>query len=199
MLEQAELDVLYFFNVTLSSSALDAVMSFLTNSRNWIPVYVLASLLLVWKYKRSGVLVVVTVALLVGTSNLLTNTALKEIIGRPRPCATDAFGRQIISWIRLPDGMRHGYSMPSSHAVNNFAVAAFFMFFFRKNTSLVYVLVCSAIIVSITRLYLGLHYPSDTFVGAVFGTILGVSFAKLLVFVQKKYFPGKLGELPPFP
>lgn len=189
MLQQLDLDVLYFFNVTLSSSLLDTVMPFLTNSRNWIPVYALAAVFLVWKHKWRGVRVVIAVAIMVGAVNLITNVVIKELIARPRPCATDALGNQIIPWIRLPDGMRFGFSMPSSHAVNNFATAMFFIVILPKRKEIIWSLFGIALIVGITRIYLGLHYPSDTIAGMLFGLGLGYLFARVDRVLEKKYFP----------
>lgn len=189
MLQQLDLDILYFFNVTLSSSLLDVVMPFLTNSRNWIPVYSLAALFLIWKHKWRGVRVVIAVAVMVGAANLITNVLIKELIARPRPCATDALGGQLIPWIRLPDGMRYGFSMPSSHAVNNFATAMFFIVILPKRKEIIWSLFSIALVVGITRVYLGLHYPSDTIAGMLFGTGLGYLFAKGDAILEKKYFP----------
>ena len=188
MFQQLELDILYFFNVTLSSSLLDVVMPFLTNSRNWIPVYSLASIFLVWKYKWRGVRIVFAVAIMVGVANTIPNVLVKEFIERPRPCATDAIGAQIISWIRLPDGMRFGFSMPSSHAVNNFATAMFFFVLFPSRKIFIWLFITASIVAS-TRLYLGLHYPSDTLAGAALGVVLGYVFVKGYLLLESKYAP----------
>jgi len=187
MLQQIDLDILYFFNVTLSSSFLDVAVPFLTNSRNWIPVYSLAALFLVWKYKWRGVRIVCAVAIMVGAANTITNVLVKEFIERPRPCATDAVGAYIISWIRLPDGMRFGFSMPSSHAVNNFATAMFFFILFPSRKIFLWFFIVATIVAS-TRLYLGLHYPSDTLAGAIMGIGIGYVFAKGYLLLEKKYF-----------
>jgi undecaprenyl-diphosphatase len=187
MLQQIDLDVLYFFNVTLSSSLLDVVMPFLTNSRNWMPVYALAAIFLVWKHKWRGVLIVCAVAIMVGAANTITNVVVKEFIERPRPCATDAVGAHIISWIRLPDGMRFGFSMPSSHAVNNFATAMFFFILFPSRKIFLWLFFTAGIVAS-TRLYLGLHYPTDTLAGALLGIGLGYVLAKGYLLLEKKYF-----------
>lgn len=188
MFQQLDLDILYFFNVTLSSSFLDVVVPFLTNSRNWIPVYSLASIFLVWKYKWRGVRIILAIAVMVGVANTITNVLVKEFIERPRPCAVDAMSAQIISWIRLPDGMRFGFSMPSSHAVNNFATAMFFFVLFPSRKVFIWLFITAAI-VACTRLYLGLHYPSDTLVGALFGVLLGCVFAKGYLLLESKYAP----------
>lgn len=186
MLQQLDLDILYFFNVTLSSSFLDVAMPFLTSSRNWIPVYSLAALFLVWKYKWRGVRIVFAIALMVGVANTITNVFVKELIERPRPCATDALGAQMIPWILLPDGMRFGFSMPSSHAVNNFATAMFFFVLFPTRKVFLWLFITASIVAS-TRLYLGLHYPTDTLAGAILGVALGYVFAKGYTLLESKY------------
>lgn len=187
MLLNLDLDILYFFNQTLSADWLDSVMIFLTNPRNWIPVYALASIFLVWKYKWRGVRIIIAVAVLVGITNTITNVFVKEWIGRPRPCATNALGMPIIDWLRLPCGGRVGWSMPSSHAVNNFAVAMFFTLVIRKK-SLTITLFIAAFIVSSTRLFLGLHYPTDIVAGAAMGVAFGFVFAKLYCIIEERYF-----------
>jgi undecaprenyl-diphosphatase len=188
MLLNIDLDILYFFNQTLSADWLDSVMIFLTNPRSWIPVYALAAIFLVWKYKWRGVRMVVAVALLIGITNTVTNAFIKDWIGRPRPCSVDAAGKPIVEWLRLPNGERGGCSLPSSHAVNNFATAMFFLIVFRKK-SLGIILFIAAFIVSLTRIYLGLHYPSDMFAGAILGVALGYLLAKLYHIIEEKYFP----------
>jgi membrane-associated phospholipid phosphatase len=185
--EQLDHNILYFFNYTIANTSLDALMSFLTNARNWIPVYALASSYLIWRHKWYGVRIVVAVALLAGFTDAFTNLYIKEFVERPRPCAIDAAGLPTISWLRLPDGGRGGFSMPSSHAVNNFAAVAFFLLLFpSRRTGMILFFI--ALLVAITRLYLGLHYPSDVAAGALFGLIIGYLFGKSFLWIEEKYF-----------
>ena len=106
---QLDQDILYFFNQTIASSALDTIMIFVTNVRYWIPVYIIASIIFIWRYKWHGVRIVITVALMVTAADMLTNQVIKQWIARPRPCSVDAAGVPIISWLRLPDGGRGGF------------------------------------------------------------------------------------------
>ncbi len=187
MFESVDLGILYFINHTLAADWLDNVMVFLTNSRNWLPVYILSALFLIWKYKWHGVRMVVAVVILVSFANLITNVFIKDWIGRLRPCAELPTGLRVVEWIRLPDGMRGGFSLPSSHAVNNFCVAMFFSLLFRTR-SVVITLFIVAFIVALSRPYLGLHYPSDTIIGAMMGMLLGYSFVKLFGMIEAKFF-----------
>ena len=63
-----------------------------------------------------------------------------------------------------------GFSFFSAHACNAFSVAVFFMYLVRSRLLSIFLLVWAFIVVW-TRLYLGVHYPSDIFVGMVAGTL----------------------------
>ena len=193
-MEQLDHSVLYFFNITIANDVLDGIMKFLTNVRHWIPVYVLACIYLIWRHKWYGVRVVVAVALLAGIADLVTNQLVKQLFERPRPCALDAGGQPLIAWLRLPDGGRGGFSMPSSHAVNNFAAVGFFVVLFPSLRTAI-ILFGVALLIAVTRPYLGLHYPSDMLVGAGFGLSAGYLYAKGFLAIEARFCSKpKVGE-----
>jgi len=64
--------------------------------------------------------------------------------------------------------------MPSSHAVNNFAVAIYFSYLYPK---LKWVLIITASLIVLSRVYVGVHYPSDIIVGALIGSAIGFLFS----------------------
>jgi undecaprenyl-diphosphatase len=182
-----DLDILYFFNRTLATPWMDSVMIYLTNIQHWVPVYILAAVFLIWKFKWDGVRMVIACALLGGIADFTTNRFIKELIARPRPCSLINDSSGLYSWIRTPDGIRLGYSFPSSHAVNNFAGIIFFILLFPNNKKLFWLFV-PAVIITITRLYLGLHYPSDVFGGMIIGALMGWGFAAFYLWIDRKYF-----------
>src|SRR3990170_1717836 len=61
------------------------------------------------------------------------------------------------------------YSFPSNHAVNCFSAAMMVSFFYKKIGIFLFLI---AILVAISRVYVGVHYPFDTVGGAIWG-ILG--------------------------
>ena len=173
---EIDLSILYFFNRTLASPVLDAVMSAITSVRWWLPVYVIAGIYLLWKHRLNGVIVLLGAVLVVAFSDQLAQLVLKPLADRARPCA-EIDGARIVEWIRLPNGMRHGPSFPSSHALNNAAVAVFFGLVFR-NRRVLYSLLCLTVLVGISRVYLGVHYPSDILGGLFLGAMIGFMFAR---------------------
>jgi membrane-associated phospholipid phosphatase len=85
---------------------------------------------------------------------------LKDIIERQRPCNT-------FTDINLLVGCGKSFSMPSNHASNAFAFAITFFLFRRKVIGCVSLAL--AAVIALSRVYVGVHYPSDVLVGALLG------------------------------
>jgi undecaprenyl-diphosphatase len=183
-MHNSELNVLWFFNKTLAASWLDPIMIGLTNVWWWMPVYVAAVVFLVWKYKWYGIRLVLGAIIVVIVSDQIGNQIFKPLIDRLRPC-TIINGQYIVSWIRLPSGPRLGLSFPSSHAMNNFAVATFFVTIFNNERKL-RLLFVAALLISVSRLYLGLHYPMDVVGGALIGMAFGFTLAAVSEFIEER-------------
>lgn len=180
-LKQLDLSVFYFFNHTLSSGILDVFFSFITNVRHWFPVYIIALLYLVIKGGRKGRIAAVFVLLLVATTDQFGARVLKEIFQRLRPC-------NALPDVFTPLGCTGTFSFPSNHALNNFGVAIFFSILYPKAK---WYLITAASPIAISRVYLGLHYPSDILGGAILGIGFGYLFSYLHIqtekFVNEKY------------
>jgi len=127
--------------------------------------------------------------LLIAATDSLAHYVIKPIAHRERPCATLPNGEHVVPWIRLPDGARWDESFPSSHALNNFAIATFFIVLFPNKRSM-YWLYLAAFIISVSRIYEGLHYPSDVIGGAGIGVLMGYGFAYLFTALER---PKKAG------
>jgi undecaprenyl-diphosphatase len=96
---------------------------------------------------------------------------LKDLIQRQRPC-------NIFSDINLLAGCGHSYSMPSGHASNAFAFAMTF-FILRKNI-IGYLSLAAAALIALSRVYVGVHYPSDVLAGTLLGA--GAAYAAIRLF-----------------
>ena len=161
--------ILKWCNTVAVSRWADTLMLFLTSQKNTWPFILLALILLVWKGGKTGRRVALMLPFCILITDQLSAGILKDLIGRARPCCQ----QDIYPWLRLIDGCRESHSMPSSHASNMFGVATLFTLYYRKWWPLFFFI---AAIISYTRIYLGLHFPSDVLAGAVLGSFVVLLF-----------------------
>ncbi|MFZ0454021.1 MAG: GNAT family N-acetyltransferase [Ignavibacteriaceae bacterium] len=186
-LHHIDIEILYFFNHSLSSHILDRFFSTITNVNNWFIAYIILLFISFFKGGVKGKIAVLGVILLIIFTDQFSYHILKDIFHRPRPCIS-------LTDIITPLGCNGTWSFPSNHAVNNFAAATFYYILFPK---LKWVLFITAALVSISRVYLGLHYPSDILGGAVIGSAIGYLFAiaavkTVSIINERKLKPTKL-------
>jgi len=179
-----DIAIFYFFNHTLSAGFLDKFFSIITNVNNWYITYVILLSLCFIKGGTKGKLAVIGVILLIIATDQLGYRVLKDLIARPRPFS-------VLADVILPIGSTGTYSFPSNHALNNFAAA---VFFYRLYPNLKWALFITAFLVSISRIYLGLHYPSDILGGALIGSVFGYIFAEIILRINKLTEQKKLNK-----
>lgn len=150
------------------SPAFDSIMWTLSSKLFWIPGYLL---LAYWTWMKSGwrglVFILLCVSVLILISDSGSNHLFKNQFLRYRPCHNLELKDQLHLVNQYCGGQ---YGFISSHAANFFALALFFSLLIRNKIATL-VLFSSAILVAYSRVYLGVHYPSDVSVGAVWGMI----------------------------
>lgn len=125
----------------------------------WI---VLTAILLFFrKTRRAGVC---SAFALIG-SLLLNNCLLKPLVGRVRPY-------EVVEGLRLIGAKASDSSFPSGHAAASVASAAAMCRFLKKRFSIP--LVVLALMIAFSRLYIGIHFPTDVLAGVLDGILLGI-------------------------
>lgn len=181
ILYSIDLAVFYFLNHTISNSILDRLFPFLTEVKHWYLVYIVLWALCFFKGGRLGKIAALGSIVLITCSDQFSSAFLKNLFGRVRPC-------NIIEDAKVLVHCSGSGSFPSSHAVNNFAVAVYFYRLFPKYK---WILLSVAAVMALTRPYVGVHYPSDIIAGAAIGSAIGYLFSYLALktdnFFANKY------------
>ena len=175
--------LLHFINTTTANSWFDVFFPAITDLHKTLifnlVIYPLFLGLFYWKYKKNGLVLFVGLLLCLGMTDFSGNI-IKQNILRPRP--GDTPGVEVT--VRSPYG---GYSFLSNHAANMFALATYSSFFIPVLKVPTYL---AAILTSYSRVYNGVHYPTDVLAGALLGTfwaLLFVSgFRKILSRMKKR-------------
>lgn len=156
-----------------NSAFVDNLAIVLTSGLTWIPLYV-ALLLVVVKNNETMwqiMLVIGCTLLCVVLADGLADFIVKPLVGRYRP-SNDPLIKYTVDVVKDMRGT--GYSFFSAHAANTFCIAIFFSMLIRSYKFTV-VLILWSLVNCWTRIYLGLHYPSDIVVGLLWGAVVGLS------------------------
>ena len=96
---------------------------------------------------------------------LFNNILLKNLVARPRPYTRIP---ELVMLMKVPAD----HSFPSGHACSSFAVAGALMWTMDKSWNRVRIpALIAAIWIALSRLYVGVHYPSDVLVGSLIGLL----------------------------
>ncbi len=181
---------LFLYLNNLGTSTWDGFWLFMTEKFYQIPLY-LVLLFFFYKYFgiRGTIITLVLVAALITVSDQLANLFKYVLFMRPRPCRAEGVA-EFTRFIAERCG-RYGYF--SGHATNSMALAFFTGLALQKHLKYIFpFMVIWAIIVSYSRIYVGVHYPGDVITGMVVGILLGLGAFKLHAFLIQKY--GKVGR-----
>lgn len=157
----------------LHSEYWDGVVMATTYRFTWIPLYVvMAYCILRSEGWRKGLLTVIGIALTIVIADQLGAGIIRPLCERLRPTA---LANPLSRHLHIVDGYRGGlYGMPSCHAANTTGLVAFLALRYR-HTPLLLMMSVWAMIQMYTRMYLGVHYPTDILAG------IGVGLSAALV------------------
>jgi undecaprenyl-diphosphatase len=143
------------------SDILNTIAHICSGVGQWGTIWVVVAIILFYREEvRDHLFFIPFIA--VGFLSGISEVILKWIIARPRP--TSDMGVYVLA----DPG---NYSFPSTHATVSFAFAYICTVVEPKLRVLVYTF---AVVISLSRIYLGVHYPSDILAGALLGTGVGM-------------------------
>lgn len=173
LLWKYDFEILFFIKNHIRNGLLDVVVPFYTNLGDdgiiWIALGIV--MLIPKKTRKCGIMVLGALLVMV----VLNNIILKNLIARPRPCATYP---ELVELVHIPTS----YSFPSGHTVSAMAVAFTILTQHKKLGSIVLVM---AFLMGLSRLYVGVHFPTDVYGGIIVGAVI----ALIVWSIEKKISP----------
>ena len=167
-LKQIDQELFLFLN-SLHSETFDGIMVWISGKTTWWPFYLLLLLFLILKKRLQAIPVIIFIALAITLADQTSVNLFKEVFERSKPCHEPAL-EGMVHLVNDRCGGKYGFV--SSHAANSFAVAMLLLLVIRKRWFTVTILFW-AVIVSYSRIYLGVHYPGDVIGGALLGILCG--------------------------
>ncbi len=151
---------------------LDTLMATLTAGPTWIPLYI-TLLYIVVKNNETMTQVAVVVGCVLFCfflTEFVTEGIVKPLVARPRPCNDPVWGYEMHV---VGERDATDYSFFSAHSANTMGIAVMLSLIIR-NKVFTWFMITWSLVNAYTRLYLAMHYPTDVFVGLVFGVVAGV-------------------------
>jgi membrane-associated phospholipid phosphatase len=173
----------YIINHDWANPFFDSVMPWLRWAQNWIPLYIFIVVFCIWKYKKQGIIIIALTAASFGVADSTSVQIIKPLVHRLRPCHDPVVSKTDVERVTCGSG----YSFPSTHATDHFAVAIFIAFIFCKRWRWVWFwAILWAGSISFAQVYVGVHYPIDVFCGALYGSFVGWLISRLFYWLQTR-------------
>lgn len=171
-------EILLAVNGWSGAEWLDQLMILASAKWTWIPLYALLALAACRKLGlQNFTWFLVGVLAMIILSDQGSVVFFKDTFHRLRPCHDPT----LTGDINLVSGRCGGqFGFISSHASNVFALATLIFLVLKDNLLWLLMLMVWACWVSISRVYLGVHFPLDILVGSIYGISVGFFTARLL-------------------
>lgn len=172
---QLDGNILLWIQEYIRNDFLTPIFKFITSLGDEGYVWIAIAIILVFvkKYRKVGLMVG---ASLLG-SLVFNNMIVKNIVARPRPY-------RMIETLTILIPEPGEYSFPSGHTSSSFAAGVVLYLMLPKKYGIPAMIL--AFLIGISRLYVGVHYPTDVFGGMVMGTLIAVAVVKVTALIAKK-------------
>jgi undecaprenyl-diphosphatase len=172
---------LFIYLNSLGAPAYDDLWLMMTKQAYWTPFFLLLAYLL---YKKIGLKNLGIVLIFISLILLCCNESVelcKVIFKRLRPCNNP----EIKDVIRIVH-QSNTFSFFSGHAANSMATMTLLFLILKKQYYYIFLIFLYPLIFAYSRIYLGVHYPTDILTGYVFGWLYGIVFYKGYQYYQSR-------------
>jgi len=159
-----DVSFLHFANLSLAHPWNDVVFKLWTSEVPWFVMTAFFFGQTAYRRQWRAFTLLLWLGATIGVSDGVAAQLIKPWVGRLRPC-------RIEDLVRVVDGCAGSWGFPSNHAANGAAFAVFWLLWKGPRPGLI--AVACAVTVGFSRIYLGVHYPSDVIGGFCFGGSLG--------------------------
>jgi undecaprenyl-diphosphatase len=180
-IQYLDIQLLLFVNRSLANPAFDVLMPALSLRGYLLVIPFLLALFLKGVYRKgeqektflATVRIFLVACVAVYLSGLVEDW-MKDAVARVRPCRS-------MAELRLIFPCPKSYSMPSGHAISSFSFALSLFYLTREHIALIWRLypLLLASLIAFSRVYVGVHYPSDVLAGALMGSVIGLVLSRL--------------------
>tara|TARA_Y100000768_G_scaffold357720_1_gene312999 strand:+ start:271 stop:849 length:579 start_codon:yes stop_codon:yes gene_type:complete len=181
--QSVDMNLIKWIHQYFSNTSFDIFMPFITNKKNWtLPIIVLIFLLGFFSGPKGKIALVILIISLSFTDAVCAQI-LKPFFERIRPSHLN------LEEVNLLVSKGGKWSMPSNHAANIFSLSVVLSYFYKKYKPL---LIAIAVLISFSRVYVGVHFPGDVIVGGLIGFFISSSF--LIIWGKVKLHEIKKGR-----
>lgn len=169
---------LFIFLNNLGIEQFDSLWIFITKIESWIPLLIYFIALVFYFYGTKKGLVVFFFAAFTFTLALTLTNFTKEYFERLRPNNTEELSN-LIRILQNPNS----FSFFSGHASSSFGITTFLVLALRKFDKFIYLAYLWPVLFVLSRIYVGVHYPTDILVG----TMVGIGIAFFMYWICRKF------------
>lgn len=153
-----------FINQTLANPVTDRLMTLVTNGEHWVLAIALAVSIMIWNDRRRGPYILLGIIVVFALCDQSSAHWLKPLFERQRPC-------NVIEQTHLLIRCSGAFAFPSAHATNSMGCAVWLTYHFPH---LRWVFFPLAFLVSLSRVFVGVHYPLDILGGWILGAFIAI-------------------------
>lgn len=172
-------NILLYVQENIRTDTMTSFFKFFTKLGNGGILWIILTVMLICFKRTRKIGLILSISLLLST--LITNVMLKNLIARTRPFYTIPDLQALIPYPK-------DYSFPSGHTTSSFASCTTLFIMLKKKYSFLFLIF--ATLMGFSRIYVGVHYPTDVFVGVIVGVMSSIVSFYIVKSLYLKYSKG---------